>query len=597
MFELSSSVPGALYPSISTLQAALVLLDVRAGSRIETFLGTNNNELKGLFFKLCCRVLSLCMSIPEELRVTDPFAALASSFTTQGWVQSLADVVHSGKKANQDLFMRSLQCLRLMSSFSHWMRNWNTFEILPLLCFTMKQGVGKREAQFAIIRSCVLRPWEGRAMVDLRVPHSDCLDSTLLITRVNERLRTLCSDARDLSFGSTLSEQAKFTQKLCSWIGTSFPYEYPTSLSDSLCREMEDIDAFGLKEFWSNVVQLGRCIASWLPKLCLSLEIVSHESGKEKEKKDKTNLSCKVALKQLRILERIILNFFKYEKHTDYILLSDLFWISYSNKHSSSNKLNDIVAQDEDESNRVDDTEDYGSGGLLACLDQLTASGTYVDTYLALQLKTQICITLLRVINSSSQEYLTVLCGFGLIRSICRFYRTVAVLVRDVSQKVRVDAYSKQHKDLVIIMRSLWYAIIRTNNPHICEDILSYGLLQMIVEDWLQDSTSIQLSGLSADDFNPLILKFEAITMLRLLIILRYAPTRSDVQELHIDRLISSVAQHMIANKTIYTEMKIYFNNKSNKQVISNARKTALAVLYLAVIIEDETLNDHFKVN
>ena len=90
-----------------------------------------------------------------------------------------------------------------------------------------------------------------------KIPGAEKVDAVTVILNVAD----LLTEASDLSFGSTLNEQVDFTSKLEAWINQMFSSELPDTNN-----ELRNAP-------WDNIFRLVSVIVSWLPKLCMALEI------------------------------------------------------------------------------------------------------------------------------------------------------------------------------------------------------------------------------------------------------------------------------------------------------------------------------------
>ena len=98
-----------------------------------------------------------------------------------------------------------------------------------------------------------------------------------------EPIAALLEEANDLTFGSTLNEQAKFTERLASWVSAVFPTAAPppggdgeghggTGWSDASVKPMF-LDPLGEDHCWETLFAILQCVATWIPKLCLSMHL------------------------------------------------------------------------------------------------------------------------------------------------------------------------------------------------------------------------------------------------------------------------------------------------------------------------------------
>lgn len=295
-------------------QYAQLFLDVRASYRLQSVYDACSDDAastKLAVLKCCARMLAFCHHIKPELRASDPFVSLAREFSSHGWVHIISEILKAKLKF-PELSGTAVDCLAVMSHHHDWMRCWTLFDVLPILSFIIKQPASqlaeaKKLAHQALKQCALHRPEGWRAMVAARVAGFE--DAAVAVTRViSEPVESLLEEANDLSFGSTLNEQAKFTDRLSSWVAGMFLVAVPTPNEYQGGRFFGDgivlVDNFG--DVWSKVFEVVQRVSAWIPKLCLSLHI--HDGQQDAVKRERTHLSCSVASRQIAIIERVLLN-------------------------------------------------------------------------------------------------------------------------------------------------------------------------------------------------------------------------------------------------------------------------------------------------
>jgi len=221
-----------------------------------------------------------------------------------------------------------------------------------------------------------------QAMMNLRLPGIDAIPG-----RAGKGpIQPVLADAKDLSFGSTLNEQVVFTDQLIEWIGYNLPVELPYGCFDNNSTPIVNKG----DEFWVPLFELAQFMSSWISKLCLELQINDSQASK----KEKTTLSCTTAKRQLTIIERILLH-------------------GLHAKHPMANAAVITCMWAPADQADVMQLLDSPGCGLMSCVDQLTAKGAYVDTFLSLKLQYQIMLTMARVIRIGSKDLLHSLCDCG----------------------------------------------------------------------------------------------------------------------------------------------------------------------------------------
>jgi predicted RNA-binding protein YlqC (UPF0109 family) len=224
---------------------------------------------------------------------------------------------------------------------------------------------------------------------------------------------------------------------------------------------------------------------------------------------------------------------------------------------------------------------DSPGNGLMSCIDQLTAKGAYVDTFLSLKLQYQIILIMTRVIRMGNKELLHSLCDCGIIRSISHFFDGAFEFVNDVPRLGQVGLFTKDYLNFSASIRYVWEAIIASKDEKVYENILALGLMQRLVEDWLPSTTSINIIVATEGSApNPLFFRNEAVIMLKM--ILLHRPSS--------ERLVSEIVRLLHFSETVNKELAI-LKSISTKQGASNARRTAAEVLFLIGYINAESID------
>ena len=163
------------------------------------------------------------------------------------------------------------------------------------------------EARAALKLANSHNPQAIMTLASLRIPHLDCIPQPDISIPPSVgrgmgismgAVHALLVEANDICFGSTLLEQTKYADQLLEWVSIVFPAEIPSfkdnsssasgsgsgSSSSSSSSSSSGVVS-GTAADWQAVFELGLLIVSWLPKLCLSLEIHDpQESLKLREK-------------------------------------------------------------------------------------------------------------------------------------------------------------------------------------------------------------------------------------------------------------------------------------------------------------------------
>ena len=501
--------------------------------------------------------------------------SIGKEFSSAGWVQGISEILKNNKSSSAELVIQALVCCRLMAQRAEFMRSWTMFQLINWLCLLAKSG-GREllsvrlEARTALRYATTNIPSMTTAMISLRIPNIDFIES---ITKRASTLQVL-TEANDLSFGSTLAEQQRFSEETFKWVNAMFPSEVPfsiltaqpLSLSSSSSQSSYNVD-----NTWDDMFELAVQIITWIPKLCLSLVITDAQDAKKREK---TQLSCDVAMKQLLIVERIILHGLASGQPKAIACIVRCLWSSSSLTSSTSEKSND---HDHSITMALAIIESHSSGnGLLSCMEQLTASGTYIDTFLSLKLQFLIIRIISRIIKYCNTDVLHVLCASGVVRIVHKFLQSLLAMIKDVNRLQQQAMFSKLYKEMVPTLRDVWSVLVGTGDSRVYEDILDLGIIQKIVQEWLPCVTSISINTVDPS-YNAMVIKSEAIKMLQTVIL------DSNTS----DRLIAELIRWIMVSNTITNEVLI-LRSDNNKRGSMNSKQLAAETLAIIAAINAE---------
>lgn len=494
---------------------------------------------------------------------------IGKQFSSAGWVHGISEILKN-KSSNAELVLQALVCCRLMAQRAEFMRCWTMFQLINWLCLLAKTNARellsiRLEARTTLRYAMMNSPSMITAMITLRIPNIDSIES---IAKLSSTIQVL-TEANDLSFGSTLLEQQHFTDETLNWIHSMFPAEVPYSiLTTSLFSLTTNVD-----NTWEDLFELAVQIITWLPKLCLSLVVTDVQDSKKREK---TQISCDVATKQLFIVERIILHGLASGHPKAVACIVRCLWTSSA---SSSNSENNSKNNDHNQSivMALAIIESHSCGnGLLSCMDQLTASGTYIDTFLSLKLQLLIIRIISRIIKYCTPDVLNVLCASGIIRMVQKFFNSLLQTIKDVPRLQQQALFSKHYKEMIPTLRDIWSVLVGTGNSRLYEDILDLGIIQKIIQEWLPCVISISIN--TADpSYNPVVIKSEAIKILQTII---FDSNTSD-------RLIAELIRWIMVSNTIMNEVSI-LKSENNKKGSMNAKRLAAEALAIIAAINAE---------
>jgi serine/threonine protein kinase len=550
-----------------TWQRLQMLLDTRASARLSYCFYSSELGLHASLLRVCQRALGTCLQVPAESGQREPFASVGMQFSAEGWLYGISEILRV-KVENPDIAVAAIECLRLMAHKREWMRCWAAFDVLPILCYLNRAagknlGAMRADVKATLRLSALNRPEGARAMLEMRLPHAGEIPGVAGPGPIS----ALIAEATDLGFGSTLAEQAQFTQALSEWVTASFPSEIPSK------GEGHAVSGPGSVP-WEQLLGLVESVSSWIPKLCITLQIHDAHSA---PKKERTALSVDVACKQIAAVGRVLL----------YAVTS-----GYSGATSSA--ISCIWAPpDTAESAFVLGSAD--SSGLLGCLDQLAAAGTQMDPFLSLKLQCQIMRTLCRLIQYGSVELMHSLLDCGLMHSISRFLQGVVDTVSGAVKLNQVTDLTRDYRSIFHTVCSAWETVMSMKDEKVVEELMDSGIMQRIADQWLPCPQSIALSGSVDHETNPLLVRSLALRLMRGVL------TRTGTDGAS-SRLSEELCRWLSISGAVGRELQILQTvtapvGKGNaKAAAANARRTAAEVLCAMAWTGCERLDDEMKV-
>jgi serine/threonine protein kinase len=560
---------GRYLPEGQWWQKIQVVLDARCGARLQSNFSSADVTTKLSLLKLCQRALLVCLALPGELMEAEPFLSLGQDFSSAGWVHGISEMLRT-KTTNADLAVNAIMCLRLMAHRAGFMRSWSVFQIMPILCNVAKQpgrdyAILRLEAQATLKLATASSPAATEALITLRVPNLEAVQGMIHVTPIVN----LLIEANDMSFGSTLEEQKRFAMDALSWMNSVFPAEVPFSVLAQ--HNFDDRDA----SQWNTLFDVAAQVISWVPKLCLALVVTD---AQDSSKREKTQTSCLVAIKQLQIVERIILYALSSGHPSAAACVVRCLWAAGTPMDAQSAKSESVKY-----ALQLIESQINGNG-LIACIDQLTSTGTFIDTFLSLRLQFTIMHVITRLMKYGSADILSLMCSCGIVRTVDKFLQGAFLIMKDVPRLGQQGLFMKQYKEMTSCLREVWGVLVGTRDGRVYEDILDLNLIQKMVQDWLPSMISISFGNIDPD-YNPLAIRVEALRMLQTLV----------AQIPASDRLIAEVVRWVMVADTIRKELTT-LRTVSTKKGTSNAKRTAAEVLATLASISAETLDQEFLV-
>jgi hypothetical protein len=221
------------------------------------------------------------------------------------------------------------------------------------------------EASAAVQRCSALRPDAADAMDRLGLPAPPPAGSTAAATMT---VQAVVAEARDLAYGSTLSEQQTFGTLLTEWVARVFPSELPAGapggVGGGAGSAVQYPQGTSRDAMWKGLYEVCHRLCAWLPKLCLALQIDprGHTSGTATAHREKMLASAAAARQQIQAVERILLH---------------ALWAG--DPGAAAAAVGCVWAPPE-QAQAAQLLGAADSCGLLACLDYLATAGRYGDT-------------------------------------------------------------------------------------------------------------------------------------------------------------------------------------------------------------------------
>ena len=510
-----SSVVHSVVADSNCLQRVQVVVDIRLGTILATAFSSKDVAVKNALVKTCVKVLSICANVPAQRRNQEPFRSLAREFTSAGWVNGLVTILR-GKITNLEISLGCAQAFRLMANDRAWMKAWPAGDVLPVLLHVHKAGGMQAadlrcECMVALRLSAINRPEGARLMVDMRLPGYDVLPGTSGTGPVDD----LLAEANDMRFGSTLSEQDDFSKDLTDWIA----FNLPTELPERRLHNVDNLTAAVIHsdDWWNGLYSMAYNLSAAVPKMCLALAIKDlHASGEEK--KEKQERSCRVSIRQISIVERILLSAYQEGNSGALPAIIGCLWMPKENQEDE----NEDEAQDEDKPTVV---LDAAGTGILSCMEHLTGSGVYLDPFESLRVQFSIMQLLIRLVRAGrecgpSSELLQSLLNVGVVRVMCNFIMSSYDILSSVMRLGLTSSYGKEYKRILDSMDGVWACLVETRYHKVYDEIIDSGLVQRLVEEYLPSKVNLQISSLDAA-YNPLVVRAQALGMLQLIALTR----------------------------------------------------------------------------
>jgi hypothetical protein len=549
------------------------MLDSRISFHMQNMLGPADAATRAALLKLCNRCLLLCARLPQELRATEPFLSFAQEFTSLPWVHGIVHVMEDTKTHfTSDVFIGGLRCLYTMATCAPWTRHWPTCDVLPFMLHSKKRMTGHPNTE-------VLRRGIDRILRSLSVTNHAYINATVASGALGGKALTsereimtnplsvdsLLAEANDLAFGSTMTEQAKFSDSMFRWMHSVLP-------SDSPSRRDCPIGVIGGKgEFWKSLTELTVKISGWLPAMSLSLDL----DERNKERKERAYLCCDVMTKQIAVLERVML----------YALVNA--------DDSASRIITSIIAPGHpDFDNEGEESPDLLSTssedtGLLAILRHLDISASsIVEGFLPARVQIQIVSTLSKVIARANSIQLQALCRLNVVGCCVQFMKYVVSTMRTVAKRPALfQEFNRLHGSLVGASRGVWQNMLESSCEDVFDALCDTEVLKVIVCDWLPDTCNLGLQTSGPKTHDALIVRFEALCLIRAVVAKKDA----------IEKIAYTLTRFAVANAVVSKEIT-NLKSTSTRKGTSLLKAGALEALVLFAEFNAESIHSSMDV-
>lgn len=549
------------------------MLDSHIPLHMQSMLGSTDPASSACLMKLCNRCLLICARLPRELQSEEPFLSLALEFSSLPWVHGIVDVMEDSKtQFTSDVFIGGLRCLYTMATCASWTRSWPTCDVLSFLIHSKKRMTGHPNTE-------VLRRGIDRILRSLSITNHAYINAAIgsgilsgkALTADRELLTnplsvdSLLAEANDLAFGSTLSEQAKFSDTLNRWMHSVLPIEAPL-------RRDTPVGVVGnTSELWKSLNELACKISGWLPAMSLSLDI----DERHKERKELAYLCCDVMTKQINVLERIML----------YALVS-------GDEHASKILIGVIAPKHPDFDNEQEESSEFTSSssdynGLLAILRHLDISASSaVEGFLPSRIQIQIITTLSKVIARADSLQLESLSRSNAVGSCVQFMKSVVSTMRAVAKRPSLNQeFSRLQSSLVGAMRGVWQTLLTCNSQEIQDALCDTEILKTLVYDWLPDTCNLGLQTSGPKSHDVLIVRFEALCLIRAVV----------AHKDRIEKIAYSLSRFAVANGVVSKEIA-NLKSTSTRKGTSLLRAGALEALVLLAEMNAEAIHSAMNV-
>jgi hypothetical protein len=161
-----------------------------------------------------------------------------------------------------------------------------------------------------------------------------------------------------------------------------------------------------------------------------------------------------------------------------------------------------------------------------------------------------------------------------------KFIAAALDLARDLPRLGLSAQFTSNYKSFLSTIRLVWRALLDLDVESAREEVLESGILQRVAEDWLPSQAQIIITTLDAE-YNPLLLRSEAVSMLRALLLRRPQA----------ERLVQEAVRWLSSSGAPLRELAA-IKSPATKRGAANARKTAADCLAVLAAAGAEVLDD-----
>lgn len=535
-----------IYPSSEMIQKIQVFFDLQLSSYILQYFEISD-QIKFCILKLHLRAVSCYMKVCVSSRDQEPFSSLFLDLTNIRWLlvleTSLRVVLQSASQSfnNQanrlNVAIIALDIITLLIDRIQMIKDLNKTDIV----FLISKISNISSTQYTKVRGMAKTIMKSFAT---KTPAISSIVAWGRSTAINStNIENLHNEASDLRFGSTISEQDNFIDRLHEWLDCHLSMKkHEKSTASSKIDQLTS----------QKLSEIAQTLSYFISKICSSIFIMN---PKEKSQKSKICYSGKVAVKQVQAVRLILVHLVKSEMQLSNTVISCLF----SNYHSKQI----------DEGNPSKESQ-VNDAGLLDCLRLFAIRGMPSDdSWILLQIQREI-VNLLNIltvsvtsINTSiTNEVVRLFRDLGVSSVIADYIKFSLDVIESVQRLGYVALFSKCHRSVINSILTTWNIWIRLPFKHVHQEFIDCGIIDSLIGKWLLSSTYIPVSGneyagSKKSFYDPYVVKSIAILMLESIV---SSDVYGEGRDLLMEEIISLIFRYDMLSKEI---QKIQSGNDS----------------------------------